>query len=841
MLRVVKGIEDALELRDWLIRQPEVAIDTETTGVDVFARDFRVRLTQFGSKTEAWVFPTEGWEGFIDQLIRQYSGRIIMHNSRYDILALERVGVHVPWWQVDDTMIALRLAAPHQSAALKTACTTHVSAGAAASQSDLHKAMKKQGWDWATVPLDFRPYYFYAAMDTVLTARLADTRICREGFSSPMYGLEMDLREICSVMERGGMRVDLGFCQESNTTLRLECEHRIDKMLEEFGCEITSPTKLAKWLMTMGAKLRKRTAGGMPSTDRESLEMVLEDHPDTTDPIHVVASNALRVRDLTKLSSSYFDNFLGLHVDGLLHPSIETIAARTGRMSIRNPALQTLPRGDNPDAKMVRNAVIPRAEGQVLIGCDYEQIELRLMAAESGDPGLIEAFRAIDAGEVDVDFFTYTAREAFGDPDMAKSDPRRSTNKTLWYASCPTPDTLILCDDLVWRPAGDLTVGQGLIGFDEFKGDHPHPRARARRWRPAEVQHTDITKRPSVRIVLESGRELRCADDHFWLAQTKRSNSVDWKAAGDLIPGVDCLSRYTDTWTQDRSYEAGWLAGMFDGEGHLSGGRWNLTQNPGPIADQIEKYLAGLGISYSESSPPGRMVKRFYSTGGRLRDDMALLGSIQATRLIRKYPAQLDGKLMWRMPDDEGGRDMVVAVERIGDQPTITLQTSTRTYIAEGYGSHNSYGAGIAKMAASAGVGTDEMRETSKRVFRKYPGVKRLMKECEREAVENDNWIETPMGRRIWIDPAASYKALNGKIQGFAADLFKKAAVELGHAGLTDFCVVPVHDEMLFSIPEDIVEDVKPIIRETMTTVWKGVKLPADPSEPAKTWGAIPK
>lgn len=587
MLRVVKGIEDALELRDWLIRQPEVAIDTETTGIDVFARDFRVRLTQFGSKTEAWVFPTEGWEGFIDQLIRQYSGRIIMHNSRYDILALERVGVHVPWWQVDDTMIALRLAAPHQSAALKTACTTHVSAGAAASQSDLHKAMKKQGWDWATVPLDFRPYYFYAAMDTVLTARLADTRICREGFSSPMYGLEMDLREICSVMERGGMRVDLGFCQESNTTLRLECEHRIDKMREEFGCEITSPTKLAKWLMTMGAKLRKRTAGGMPSTDRESLEMVLEDHPDTTDPIHVVASNALRVRDLTKLSSSYFDNFLGLHVDGLLHPSIETIAARTGRMSIRNPALQTLPRGDNPDAKMVRDAVIPRAEGQVLIGCDYEQIELRLMAAESGDPGLIEAFRAIDAGEVDVDFFTYTAREAFGDPEMAKSDPRRSTNKTLWYAS--------------------------------------------------------------------------------------------------------------------------------------------------------------------------------------------------------------------------------------------------------------SYGAGVAKMAASAGVPVDEMRETSKRVFRKYPGVKRLMKECEREAVENDNWIETPMGRRIWIDPAASYKALNGKIQGFAADLFKKAAVELGHAGLTEFMVVPVHDEMLFSIPEDIVDDVSPIIRETMTTAWKGVRLPADPSVGAKTWGSIPK
>lgn len=585
MLRVVKGIDDAMELRDWLHRQPTIAIDTETTGLEIFEPNFRVRLTQFGTTREAWVFPTEGWEGFIDQLVRDYSGQIIMHNARYDILALGQVGVTVPWRKVDDTMIALRLAEPHKSAALKTACTTYVSAGAGASQADLKKAMRKQGWNWATVPLDFERYVFYAALDTVLTARLAETRVCREGFNSPLYQLEMDLREICSRMEQRGMRVDLNFCRESNERLIGEIEHRTNLMRDTYGVEITSPSKLAKWLIGNGAKIRKRTGGGAPSTDRESLEMVLADHTDG--PVHSVASNALRVRDLTKLSSSYFDNFLGLHIGGLLHPSIETVAARTGRMSIRNPALQTLPRGDNPDAKMVRNAIIPRAENEVLIGCDYDQIELRLIAAESEDPGLVEAFRAIDSGEADVDFFTMSAREAFGDPSMEKSDVRRSTTKTLWYAS--------------------------------------------------------------------------------------------------------------------------------------------------------------------------------------------------------------------------------------------------------------SYGAGITKMAASAGVPEHEMRDTAKRVFKKYPGPKRLIRTLEREAIENDNWIETPMGRRIWIDPSASYKALNAKIQGFAADLFKKAVVELGHAGLTDMMVVPVHDELLFSIPADIVDDVTPLIGQTMRSEWRNVQLPADPSVGAATWGAIPK
>ena len=584
MLRVVKGIDDALDLRDWLYRQPVVAVDTETTGLDIYSADYRVRLTQFGTTTEAWVLPTEGWEGYLNTLIAGYPGKILMHNARFDIESLRAVGVTVPWSQVDDTMIALRLSEPHLSAALKSAAKRHVGRGAGSSQQELHSAMSKHHWSWATVPLDFEPYVFYAAMDTVLTARLAEAPKVQAGFNSPLYQLEMDMSAVCTEMEHNGMAVNLDFC--AGTLQRFEQEIADIKMVvkEKYDLTLTSNQSVSHWLDTKGAAISKRTDSGALSVDKESLEEVLAARPNAE--IREVVEATLRVRSLTKLSSAYFSNFMEMNIDGVLHPSIETIAAKTGRMSIRNPALQTLPRGDNPDAQMVRRAVVPRADDQVLVGCDYEQIELRLIGANSRDPGLVAAFAEADSAD-GTDFFTAAMRTVYEDPELPKSDPRRNTIKTLFYAS--------------------------------------------------------------------------------------------------------------------------------------------------------------------------------------------------------------------------------------------------------------SYGAGVEKMAHTAGVSISEMQATKDAVFTRYPGVKHLQRLLENEASDNDNWVTTPAGRRIWIDPDKPYVALNGFIQAQAADIFKQATVELGHAGLTDYMVVPVHDEMLFSLPEDSLDETLPLIKEVMTTSYEGVQLPADPSAPGHTWGDLEK
>src|SRR4029453_4732599 len=100
------------------------------------------------------------------------------------------------------------------------------------------------------------------------------------------------------------------------------------------------------------------------------------------------------------MSSTYFKNFIEKNDDGIVHPQIRTMGARTGRMSVTAPALQTLPKDDSMG---VRRAFVPRNEGDVLISCDYSQVEMRLLAHFSGDPALQAAFR--EADETGGDFF----------------------------------------------------------------------------------------------------------------------------------------------------------------------------------------------------------------------------------------------------------------------------------------------------------------------------------------------------------------------------------------------------------------------------------------------------
>lgn len=134
-------------------------------------------------------------------------------------------------------------------------------------------------------------------------------------------------------------------------------------------------------------------------------------------------------RRAEKFASAYFKNFAEMQHDGLLHPSIKTIQAVTGRMSIANPALQQVPRGD----ASVRNAFIPRNEGEAIVSVDYSQVEMRLLAHFSKDPSLIQTF--IDADATGGDFFTMLGAQIYNDPTFTKKDPRRGLVKNTLYGS----------------------------------------------------------------------------------------------------------------------------------------------------------------------------------------------------------------------------------------------------------------------------------------------------------------------------------------------------------------------------------------------------------------------
>lgn len=260
--------------------------------------------------------------------------------------------------------------------------------------------------------------------------------------------------------------------------------------------------------------------------------------------------------------------------------------------------------------------------------------------------------------------------------------------KTSKGVYCQPPETLVLTDDLRWVELGSLAVGDGLLAFTE---ERVNAGKGGRRWARSEVTGTGRSRSETVRITLASGRTLDCTPDHPWLARRTSGGrrTVEggtlWVQAQYLRPG-DTLPRYLDIWDKDDEYEAGWFAGLLDGEGsltrgsatHAKGLRLSFAQKEGLVLDRARRFMLSRGISWTESPRPGAVQVRI---NGRRGDILAILGSIRPVRLLYKVGGDADLMSM--------ARDTVVSVEAIGTQEVVNLTTSTGTYIAEGYGSHN--------------------------------------------------------------------------------------------------------------------------------------------------------
>jgi DNA polymerase-1 len=217
--------------------------------------------------------------------------------------------------------------------------------------------------------------------------------------------LEHPLIRVLTDMERAGVAVDRGVLAELSERARVEIERLRSELFALAGEEINleSGPQVARVLFEkLQLKPGGKTAGGALSTRSDVLEELATAHP--------FPARLLEYRALTKLQSTYFDALpLEIESDGRIHTSFNQAGAATGRLSSYNPNLQNIPMRSEQGRAIRRAFVAP--EGRVLIGADYSQIELRVMAHLSGDPNLIAAF---ESGE---DVHVNTARRVFGIAD----------------------------------------------------------------------------------------------------------------------------------------------------------------------------------------------------------------------------------------------------------------------------------------------------------------------------------------------------------------------------------------------------------------------------------------
>jgi DNA polymerase-1 len=429
-LRLVTCIDDLFDMKRWMGERRDVlGLDTETSGLNPWEPGAALRLIQIGDHREGWAVPWIGWGGAAIELMDAWKGDFTLHNASFDAKWLKvHANWDMPWERTHDTMIMTQIENPSMPADLKTLSTRYVDPMADAGQKDLKAAMKAHNWTWATIPVDFPAYYLYSALDPVLAAHLWSH--LRTDLSFPVaYDLEMSVRRICTEMEMTGMRVDLEYSQKRFDELKLQVEQAKAWAKENWGIAIGSNPQLAKFFQEeLGARFEvfSKTSGN-PSVDKNQMELFLHSEDDT---VRSVARFINETRNADKMSNSYFKNFIEMNNDGIVHPSIKTMGARTGRMSVTSPALQTIPKDDSMG---VRNAFLARNPGEILISCDYSQVEMRLLAHFSGDPALQAAFKEADL--TGGDFFVSIGRQVYNDPTFSKKDPRRGLMKGVMYGA----------------------------------------------------------------------------------------------------------------------------------------------------------------------------------------------------------------------------------------------------------------------------------------------------------------------------------------------------------------------------------------------------------------------
>lgn len=251
---------------------------------------------------------------------------------------------------------------------------------------------------------------------------------------------------------------------------------------------------------------------------------------------------------------------------------------------------------------------------------------------------------------------------------------------------CVAPVMRVLTSDLKWIEAGDLEIGQKLIGFPEAVGKGV---GRVHQYEETEVTSIKRLTRPGKVIVLSDGREILCSAEHRWLSFTNGTSGMrTWVESQNLKPG-DIISTLTEPWdetqTLQEAEDIAYLRGFLDGEGWVTQTGMGWGQLPGIVHDEVLKVSKRLGIEWVQSSHMNNGV--IQHRVGNMARTLNILGRIRPHRLLPKARQAWEGRQTYGKFNTGV---FVVEVFDAGEQEVIAIGTNTKTLIVEGLLSHNS-------------------------------------------------------------------------------------------------------------------------------------------------------
>ena len=411
-----------------LSSQTSVCFDTETTGLDALNAEL-VGISFSWEKGKAFYVPfpedqTEA-QSLADKFKSFFANESIEkigQNLKYDLKILTKYGITIKG-SLFDTMIAHYLINPDMRHNMDILSETYLKYSPKSIETLIGKKGKNQ-LSMKTVPLEQIKEYAAEDADVTLQLREIFSPILDKAETKKLFDtIEIPLIPVLAAMELEGINLDVPFLAAMSVEMAKESAELELKIYETAGekFNLASPKQLGDVLfdkMKIGGAKQKKTKTGQYATGEEVLSYLANENP--------IVKDILEWRQMVKLQSTYIDA-LPNQVDaktGRVHTDYMQTVAATGRLSSTNPNLQNIPIRTEK-GRLIRKAFIARDENHTLLSADYSQIELRIIAALSGEENMIKAFQNNE------DIHKSTAAKVFNVPLEEVTKEQRSNAKTV--------------------------------------------------------------------------------------------------------------------------------------------------------------------------------------------------------------------------------------------------------------------------------------------------------------------------------------------------------------------------------------------------------------------------
>ena len=499
--RIVHDAADIHALVEALQSSGQFAFDTETTGLNPRSAEL-VGISFSTQARSGWWLPfSKNALEALRPIFADANLTKIGHNLKFDLTVLAEQGCTVagPCY---DTMLAHALIDPDQRHNLDALAEDILSYSTIRFSKLFPEAKKGQSLDYSQV--EPKTLANYAIEDADIALQLWDNfnlRLEELGQAKVFFEIETPLLPVLVAMEREGIKLAEDTLSDIGLGLQDHIVGLQDSVYKAAGREfnLNSPKQLGEVLFD-DLKLvekPKKTKTGQYATNEQVLSTLAPKHP--------IVAELLEYRQLSKLKSTYIDA-LPNSVDkktGRVHTHYGQVQTATGRLSSNDPNLQNIPvRSER--GREIRKAFVPR-DGWKLLAADYSQIELRILAALSGDNGLLTAFKEKR------DIHTATAARIFGVELDTVTRDQRSTAKMVNFGIPYGISAFGLSQRL--GGAVSRSEAQAIIDeyFKQFPGIPGYMEAQQRKARESGYVETACGRRRQLRDINSSNATIRNA------------------------------------------------------------------------------------------------------------------------------------------------------------------------------------------------------------------------------------------------------------------------------------------------------------------------------------------